>query len=268
MLGAGHTMPDSPEAPRILAVDKDADTLHPLVRELEGSGCVVLTARDGHTALQLALEQVPDLIIVDADLPGMDGWALAKHVRSRPCLTLIPFIFLTDGDVHEDRLRGFQLGADDFVRKPLRPAELGARVHGSLGRRARIVGALQHHLRNAVTASHARGHIGITGTLEQVGLPALLTILEAERKSGVLTLIRRYPAREASLYVVAGRVHDARLGGRTPLHHAAAVYELLRWDTGRFEFVPRALELRDDIGLRTSDLLLEGARRIDVDLPR
>lgn len=268
LLGRAAPMPLSQEAPRILAVDDDADTLHPLVRELEGSGCIVLTARDGPTALQLALDQVPDLIIVDADLPGMDGWTLAKHVRSRACLALIPFIFLTHGDAHDDRLRGFQLGADDFVRKPLRPTEIGARVHGSLGRRARIVGALQHHLRNAAARSHARGHVGITGTLEQVGLPALLTILETEREHGVLTLLRRDPPREASLYIVAGRVHDARLGGRVPLHRAAAVYELLRWDTGRFEFVPRPLELRDDIGLSTCELLLEGARRIDADLPR
>ena len=127
---------------------------------------------------------------------------------------------------------------------------------------------MQHHLRNAAARSHARGHVGITGTLEQVGLPALLTILETEREHGVLTLLRRDPPREASLYIVAGRVHDARLGGRVPLHRAAAVYELLRWDTGRFEFVPRPLELRDDIGLSTCELLLEGARRIDADLPR
>ena len=89
-----------------------------------------------------------------------------------------------------------------------------------------------------------------------------------ERKTGVLTLLRRDPPREGCLYIVAGRVHDARLGGRTALRRADAVYELLRWDAGRFEFVGRPLELRDEVGLTTGELLLEGARRIDNEGPR
>jgi len=93
-------------------------------------------------------------------------------------------------------------------------------------------------------------------------------MLELERKTGVLTLLRRDPPREACLYIVEGRVHDARFGGRAPLRRAEAVYELLRWDTGRFEYVARPLELRDEVGHSTSELLLEGARRIDRDEPR
>ena len=268
LLGVAAIMPVSQQAPRILAVDDDADTLGELVRALEGSGSVVLIARDTPAGLQLAIDQVPDLIIVGVDTPGIDGWTLTKHVRSRPRLALIPFIFLTRGDAHDDRLRGFQLGADDFVRKPIRAAEFGARVQGSLARQARIVGAVQHHLRDVSTRSITRGHVGIAGTLEQVGLPALLTMLELERKTGVLTLLRRDPPREACLYIVEGRVHDARFGGRAPLRRAAAVYELLRWDTGRFEFVARPLDLRDEINLSISELLLEDARRIDTDEPR
>jgi len=266
-VGAAHTVSAAPEAPRILAVDDDADALGELVRALAGSGSVVLIARDADAGLRLAIEQVPDLIIASVDLPGVDGWALAKHVRSRPRLALIPFIFLSRGDTHEDRLRGFQLGGDDFVRKPLRAGELGARVQGSLRRQARIVGAVQQPLRE-VSASPGRepGRVGIAGTLEQVGLPALLTLLELERKTGVLTLLRREPQREACLYVVEGRVRGAQLGGRQPLRHAAAVYELLRWDSGRFEFVVRPVGMADEIGLTTGELLLEGARRIDADL--
>lgn len=260
-------MPVSLQAPRILAVDDDADTLAELVRALEDSGCVVLIARDNTTGLQLAIEQVPDLIILGVDTAGIDGWTLAKHVRSRPRLAFIPFIFLSRGDAHDDRLRGFQLGADDFVRKPIRAADFGARVRGSLARQARIIGAVQHHLRDVSALSLSRGHVGIAGTLEQVGLPALLTMLELERKTGVLTLLRRDPPREACMYIVEGRVHDARLGGRVPLRRATALYELLRWHTGRFEFVARSLDLPDEIGISTSELLLEGARRIDTDEP-
>ncbi len=259
-------MPSANQPARLLAVDDDADTLAEIVRALEGSGCVVSRASDGRAALQMAIDQVPDLIIAGVVLPGIDGWTLAKHVRSRPNLALIPFIFLTSADSHEDRLRGFQLGADDFVRKPLRASELALRVQGSLQRQARIVNAVQQHLRDVprpIDALFAGAHVGIAGTLEQVGLPALLTMLEMERKTGVLSLLRRDPPREACLYIVSGRLHDARLDGRHPLRRAEAVYDLLRWETGRFEFIARPLDLPNEIGLLTGELLLEGARRID-----
>ncbi len=250
----------STRKPKLLVVESDADALSEIVRELDEAGFTVLDAEDGGPALKAAVEHTPDLIVTAIDLPGLDGWSLVKHVRCRPRLALIPFVFMTSADSHEDRLRGFQLGADDFVRKPLRPGELALRVHGSLQRQARIVGAVQHHLREVLPA---RSHVGIGGHLEHVGLPALLTLLEMERKTGVLSLLRRDPPNEACLYIRDGRLCDARLGGRRPRSRAEAVYDLLRWDTGRFEFVARPLELRDQIGLSTTELLLEGARRID-----
>ena len=248
--------------PRILAVDDDADTLVGIQQALADTGFIVLTAGDGASGLAAAVQHGPDLIISDILMPEMDGWTLVKHVRCRPHLALVPFIFLTTGTSDEDRLRGFQLGADDFVSKPLRTGELSVRVRGSLQRQARIVGAVQHHLREAAAAP---SDVGIGGTLEHISLPALLTLLEMERKTGVLSLLHREPPHQAaSLYIREGRLLDAHLDGRRPRRHAEAIYALLGWHSGRFEFVARPLELSDQIGLSTAELLLEGARRIDA----
>lgn len=246
--------------PRVLLIDDDPECLARIALELADEAFTLTTASDGAAGLRAALEQAPDLIVASVDMAGMDGWTLVKHVRCRPRMALIPFVFLVCSRSVEDRLRGFQLGADDFVSKPLRPGELGLRVRGSLQRQARIVEAVQQHLR---ASPPVRRHVGLGGALEHVGLPALLTLLEMERKTGVLSLLRRDPPLAAALYFRDGRLHDARLEGRRPLRRAEAVYDLLRWDSGRFEFVARPLELRDQIGLSTTELLLEGARRID-----
>lgn len=248
-------------APRILAIDDDADTLVAIAEALADTGFTLLTASDGERGLEMAVEHAPDLIISDIVMPGMDGWTLVKRVRCQPRLALVPFIFLTAAaDDDEDRLRGFQLGADDFVSKPLRPGDLACRVRGSLRRQARIVGEVRQHLQ----ASDPRpDQVGIRGALEHISLPALLTLLEMERKTGVLSLLRPEPPQEAALYIRDGRLLDAQLSGRRPRRHAEAVYDLLRWHTSRYEFVARPLEFSDQIGLSTAELLLEGARRID-----
>lgn len=249
-----------PRAPRILAIDDDAGTLEGIAHALAETGFTLLTARDGERGLEMAVQHSPDLIISGTVMPGMDGWTLVKRVRCSPRLALVPFIFLTTAE-DEDRLRGFQLGADDFVTKPLRPGELSLRVQGSLQRQARIVGAVRHHLLDSRPPSE---HIGIRGGLEHISLPALLALLEMERKTGVLSLLRTDPPHQAALYIRDGKLVDAQLGGRRPRRHAEAVYDLLCWHTGRFEFVARPLEFSDQIGLSTAELLLEGARRIDA----
>lgn len=248
-------------APRILAIDDDAATLVSIEQALADTGFTLLTAGDGASGLGMAVEHAPDLIISDIEMPGIDGWTLVKRVRCWPRLALVPFIFLTAEAADEDRLRGFQFGADDFVTKPLGPGELSLRVNGSLQRQARIVGAVRHHLRESGPLPE---HIGIRGGLEHISLPALLTLLEMERKTGVLSLLRPDPPHQAALYIRDGRLLDAHLEGRRPRRHAEAVYDLLRWHTGCFEFVARPLEFSDQIGMTTAELLAEGARRIDA----
>jgi DNA-binding response OmpR family regulator len=121
--------------PVILAADDDEDILQLIVFRLERSGYTVLQAHDGEEALALALEQRPDLAVLDVLMPKIDGFELTRRLRAEPATSRMPIIILTarvqDADVQE----GFDAGADDYLRKPFSPQELRARVQAILGRR-------------------------------------------------------------------------------------------------------------------------------------
>jgi DNA-binding response OmpR family regulator len=123
------------ERPVILAADDDADILALVAFRLERSGYTVLQARDGEEALSLARSASPDLAVLDVMMPKLDGFELTRRLRADEATSGIPIILLTakaqDGDVE----RGFDVGADDYIRKPFSPQELRARVHAILARR-------------------------------------------------------------------------------------------------------------------------------------
>jgi DNA-binding response OmpR family regulator len=125
----------SRERPLILAADDDEDILALVAFRLERSGYAVLQARDGEEALELAIRELPDLAVLDVMMPKLDGFELARRLRAEEATSRIPIILLTakaqDGDVE----RGFDVGADDYIRKPFSPQELRARVQSILARR-------------------------------------------------------------------------------------------------------------------------------------
>ncbi len=115
----------------ILVVDDEPKIVRQARDYLERSGFRVLTAADGQTALSVARRQRPDLIVLDLNLPGMDGLDVCRVLRRE---SDVPIIMLT-ARVHEtDRLVGLELGADDYISKPFSPRELVARVRAVLRR--------------------------------------------------------------------------------------------------------------------------------------
>jgi DNA-binding response OmpR family regulator len=95
----------------------------------------VLQARDGEEALDLARTSRPDLAVLDVMMPKMDGFEVTRRLREDDATTRIPIILLTARTQEADVQRGFDAGADDYIRKPFSPQELRARVQAILGRR-------------------------------------------------------------------------------------------------------------------------------------
>ena len=121
--------------PTVLAADDDEDVLELIVFRLERSGYTVLQARDGVEALELARSSRPDLAVLDVMMPKLDGFEVTRRLREDDATTKMPIILLTARSQEADVQRGFDVGADDYIRKPFSPQELGARVQAILGRR-------------------------------------------------------------------------------------------------------------------------------------
>ncbi len=116
---------------KILVVD-DEDTIREVVRRyLERDGFAVREAADGYEALDAIQESPPDLIVLDLMLPGIDGLTITQHLRQD---RQIPIIMLTAKGEASDRIRGLDLGADDYITKPFSPQEVVSRVRAVLRR--------------------------------------------------------------------------------------------------------------------------------------
>ncbi|MEK6575189.1 MAG: response regulator transcription factor [Chloroflexota bacterium] len=121
----------SPAPQSILVVD-DEHTIRDVIRRyLERDGFTVREAADGQTALREIEENLPDLIVLDLMLPGVDGLAITRHIRQRHT---VPIIMLTAKGETSDRIYGLDLGADDYVAKPFSPQELVSRICAVLRR--------------------------------------------------------------------------------------------------------------------------------------
>jgi DNA-binding response OmpR family regulator len=122
----------SQHRPTILIVDDEPFNVDLLEQELEDLACRTLTASDGQQALQRAAAERPDLILLDVMMPVMDGFEACRRLKDSAHTQLIPVIIMTALDGIDDRVRGIEAGADDFLTKPVNPRELRARIQTAL----------------------------------------------------------------------------------------------------------------------------------------
>ena len=116
----------------ILLVDDQPANLQVLFQTLEKLGSKLLFAKNGETALAIAQKALPDLILLDIMMPGIDGFEVCRRLKANPDTRKIPVIFLSALDETGDKVRGLQLGAVDYVAKPFQPEEVIARVNTHL----------------------------------------------------------------------------------------------------------------------------------------
>ncbi len=136
----------------ILLVDDNPTNLQVLFQTLEGVGCKLLIAKNGEGALAIAGKALPDLILLDIMMPGIDGYEVCRQLKANPATSAIPVIFLSALGDTEDKVKGLHLGAVDYITKPFQPDEVIARVntHLTIHRLKRVVESqkdqLEHEL--------------------------------------------------------------------------------------------------------------------------
>src|SRR4051812_16958356 len=232
---------------QILLVDADSSSARVLEVSLRSAGFTVTTAGSAENALAKLEHGAPDLILTDTRLPGADGFGLVREVRSRAELKDVPIVFLTEQGALEDKLRGLELGVDDYLAKPIFVREVVTRVHMLLARRN------QQRI-----AAESLARTRFSGSLEDVAVVDLLQTIAVSGKSGV-AMVKRGD-REAQLYFQKGQLIDAEVGD---LRGEEAVYRAITWTTGTFDLEFRTVDHPVVIEASTNALLMEGLRRVD-----
>ncbi|HRI07251.1 MAG TPA: response regulator [Nannocystaceae bacterium] len=248
-----------PEVPRILVVDDEPSLRRLIERYLTMHGFTVVTANDGEEALARIRESRPDLVITDVMMPNMDGWDLAQRLRNDADFLFVPIIYVTALGGSSDRVRGLRVGADDYLTKPFELEELLLRVQRLLARRDEIERGLRQNYRIIELADDR----AFSGELSEITLPSALTLLEMERKTGLLLVHRRDPSATLRIYMKKGRALAARLDATAEPRNEAAIFDAFGWRNGRFEFAPLDLEIDAEIKMSTTGLIMEGARKLD-----
>jgi DNA-binding response OmpR family regulator len=234
---------------QLLLVEPDPQSLRVLEVSLKKAGFSVTTASDGGDALAKVELSTPDLILSDTRLPRLDGYELVRRLKERPDYSGIPVVFLTGQRSIEDKIRGLELGVEDYLTKPIFVRELIARVNLLLARRTHDSMAT-----NVPVSRRTR----FSGSLEDMGVVDLLQTFEVSRKSGVARVSDG--KREARVYFRDGKVVDAEL---SKLRGEEAVYRMLITSSGDFEVEFCPVTNEDIIPTSTQGLLMEGMRRLD-----
>lgn len=136
---------------RLLVVDDEPNLLRAVAACLKAENYEVITARSGREALLQLAEAVPDLVVSDIRMPGIDGYRLARQLRGSPRTALVPVVFLTAKDETADRIEGFRAGIDAYLTKPFEAEELIAVVNGILNRVERTHSQIARLVSSTVT---------------------------------------------------------------------------------------------------------------------
>jgi two-component system, cell cycle response regulator DivK len=114
---------------RVLLVEDNEDNFELVRFLLERAGCVVLAGHDGQEALDLARKELPDLILMDLSLPGIDGWTAARQLKDDPNTSHIPLMALTAHTLPGDRKRAMESGFDGYISKPIDVVNFGDTIN-------------------------------------------------------------------------------------------------------------------------------------------
>jgi CheY-like chemotaxis protein len=232
----------------LLLVDGDPKSLRVMEVSLKKAGFSVTTAVNGRDALEKCAISPPDLVLSDTKMPEMDGFELCRRLKEDDRYRGTPFIFLTGQKSVEYKVKGLELGVEDYLTKPIYIKEIVTRVKILLQKKEK-----ERLEKKDLKAAFA-------GNLADMGVVDLVQTLEMGKKSGTLHVQNRKGG-EAICYFRDGRILDCELPGK--LSGENAFYRLLNWQEGEFAIEFKPVDREERIPVSTQGLLMEGMRRID-----
>jgi DNA-binding response OmpR family regulator len=206
----------NPMPEKILIVDDDLDTLRLVGLMLQKQGYQIVAASSGPQGLELALSELPGLILLDVMMPGMDGYEVARRLRGNEKTVNIPILVFTAKSQLDDKVTGFEAGADDYLTKPTHPTELQAHVKALLARSSKnkvnpptgpveepayMIGVLAARggfgvtsmAANLAAALHKKTNLGVVLTEFRAGHGTLHYELNISKTNGLIELLNMQP---------------------------------------------------------------------------
>lgn len=203
---------------RVLVADDDPISSAVCARALKNAGYGAETVARGDLALARLLAEPFDVVVADIMMPEMDGLALVRAMREDERLTRVPVIFLTGERGYDMRLRGYGVGGDSFLVKPVRAEEL--------------VDEVDSVLMSALGTSAQLNGSYLSGRLDGTSVASVLAFLHVQERSGVLRLSRFGASGEIALLL--GELKAAYVGSQ--VHGEPALSAMLGWNAGTFRF--------------------------------
>lgn len=193
-------------AEKILIVDDDVDTLKLIGLMLQRQGYEISVATNGTQGLAKAAAELPDVMLLDVMMPDMDGYEVTRRMRNDPALAQIPIIMFTAKSMVDDKVAGFEAGADDYLTKPTHPAELTSRVRALLQRTSMV--------RNTAAPAAERGRIiGFLGARGGLGTSTLaLNVGVALVQSGETTIVADLRPGQGAMSLMLGYSRATGMG--------------------------------------------------------
>lgn len=233
--------------PLVLVADGDSKNLQILKENLEASGFVVIAVPNGNKGWEEIQQMPPNLVLTEVNLPGLNGYQLLERLQADPNTKNIPLIFLTNQREIQQRVRAFELGAKDYLVKPLHVKEVIAHIRMVFRRLERR------------KSEQLETYMKFSGRLDQLNLADLIESFGVERKTGVLTISNG--RRTGQVYFREGTVVNAALGN---IIQEPAIYQMLPWNRGYFNMVFKEIDVPDEISISNLGLLLHGVKRMEM----
>ncbi len=247
---------------RVLVVDDDADLLAAHSLHLLSLGCDVLTATNGKRALEVVQESPEeiDVILSDIVMPVMKGYELCQAIKSEPATQQIPLIFISQLDSLEEKMKGFEAGADDYVTKPISPEELGYKINTLLKLRVKNRELNKQLIESNSVAMQAMTYSSDLGQILEFYRNALGAADFKELARLLFDVTTNYGLK-CSLQII-DHDHVKNFGSQgevSPLE--ANVIELSRQQSRFFDFDARTIINYDDFSLLTKNMPVDDPER-------